>query len=137
MSNIDLFHLFAAKTFAILYEKFPVFEAIAPEALVDQGNEIHQEKREVASATLKWLFEAGYVIRIGESSPFRYTLSSKGFEILDADPFGKSDKQKKSLGEQFITLLKDSATNAVKEEIKLAVKKVIGKGIALGIAAIV
>lgn len=42
-----------------------------------------------------------------------------------------------SLGEYFITLIKDGATSAVKEEIKLTVKKVIGKGIALGIAAIV
>lgn len=70
MSNIDLFHLFACKTLATLYDHFPMFKGISEEDLAqgaDLGGVEAGHAREVAGHTLMWLCDTGYA-KAGKSS---------------------------------------------------------------------
>jgi hypothetical protein len=145
MSNIDLFHQFAGKTFAILYDHFPMFKAISEEDLV-QGADLDgmepSHAREVAGYTLMWLLETGYLRRSGETVPPRLTLSPKGFEVLDASPFPIRETdtppapraEERTLGNQLKALTKETLTSEAKEQLKSLVHRAFGWGIALALA---
>ena len=142
MSNLDLFNLLAAKIFALLYERFPVLETISPDDLANQvnrGTRSIEDARLVASHTLNWLSEAGYVQKTGDVTPFRYVLSPKGFESLNVSLKGNllSFKSSPTIGEQLIISVRKTVSDATKEELKGLVKKVIGLGVALGIKTII
>jgi hypothetical protein len=138
MSNIDLFHHFTAKTFAILYDDFPMLKSIAAEELVqgvDLGDVGVDHAREVAGHTLLWLFETGYVHRKGQNAPFRFTLSPKGFEVLDASPFPSQEFNqpaipavRETMGERLVALTKDTLTSEGKEQLKSLVHAAFGWG---------
>lgn len=139
MSNVDLFNLFSAQIFALLYEQFPLPKQLSPENLAEEANysEISNEHaRQVAGHTLNWLSKTGYIEKIGEITPFRYILSPKGFEILNASPFSGRESKAATLGEQLVTSTKEAVSSAGKEELKSLVKSVIGWGVGSGFAGI-
>jgi hypothetical protein len=151
MSNVDLFELFAARTFAICYEHFPLPKQISPEELsrgADHDGVTIEHARQVAGHTLIWLCETGYLKKLGESPPFRYVLSPKGFEILNASPFSTpettktsapgaeaSAAEKRTLGEQLTASAKEILTSAGKEEAKSLIQQIIGWGVRAGLGA--
>jgi hypothetical protein len=147
MRNVELFNLFAARSFALLYEHFPLPKQILPEELAvdaDYEGTSRDAAREVAGRTLMWLADTGYITRVGDPSvsQYRFILSPKGFEILDASPFSRiekkevsSDKNQVTLGERLIASTKEAVSSASKEEMKDLTKKVIGWGAAAGFAA--
>ncbi len=142
MSNVEMFQLLAAKAFAILYESFPVYEEITPEDLAKAVYPDDVERaRIVAGHSLTWLCEAGYLMRAVTGAKFRFVLTPKGFEILNASPFPKPEAnkatampetRKQNLGERFVAAVADAGT----EELKSLTKQVLEWGVSLAITGI-
>lgn len=82
-----------------------------------------------------WLYETGYLLRKGEITPHRFTLSPKGFEVLDASPFPSQERDQQAvsaveetMGERLMALTKDTLTSEGKEQVKLLIHRAFGWG---------
>ena len=141
--NIEKFDRISAKTFALLYESFPVPRdlLVAPDYGVPHIQEIvdsigidsenfasEREEIEFIYATIRWLESAGYLDYGKELQLFGFrnaVLTAKGLEILKAIPPSIStDTAGKTLGE----LVEDAVKSGAQESISNAVKGVLSKG---------
>lgn len=135
MRNVELFNVYAGKAFALLYEAFPLPKAISVEDLVNSvslDDVAENTARQVAGHTMLWLADTGYVNRLGEIAPFRYVLSSKGFEVLNTTPFDTEKKPEPPLGDQLLAQTKNIVSSAAIDVVKDTVKKALGVGILAG-----
>ena len=136
MENIELFNLYAGRIFARLYAAFPIARTIQhvdtinpPEARADlkTDTEDYRNQLEIASATVLWLADTGYLIVRGTGSPDRYVLSPKALEALNASVPALSPKEPaKTLGEQLTEVTKDVGSEAKTKAIGEIVGQVIG-----------
>jgi hypothetical protein len=84
---------------------------------------------EIASQTVMWLADTGYLIVRG-SDPIRYALSPKALEALNAAiPVLGPKEQAKTLGEQLTEATKQAGTEAKNKVIGELVGQVIGAAI--------
>lgn len=119
-SNIDLFNEYTGRTFAHLYEHFPIEKSIPIKLIVD-SDELYEElangavkttkECEIAFFTVKWLHEAGYIT----ATPHPYesfsdaVLTAKGLELLKLTP----DALKSSLGDRLMDACKKGASESL------------------------
>lgn len=135
-SNIEKFNEIAAKTFAILYEEFPVprplhfgedFQVSNYQAFADSPESHRDVRNEVRFLewSIIWLKDAGY-ISYKDNSPFvgfsGVVLTAKGFEVLNAVP---ESLTKKPAG----LFLKEAVKDGVSKSITAGVQFVIAKGV--------
>ena len=137
MENIELFNLAAAEIFGKCYKLFPLPISISIIEIGDsikklQGADIdlRDKEFEIASASLSWLSEAGYIWHKNASNVEFYgvILTPKGLEVMNAIP--SELKLKMSLGEQLQNGIKeigkDTAITAVKSGLSYGVNLIIG-----------
>lgn len=119
-SNIDLFNEYTGRTFAHLYEHFPIEKSI-PIRLIVGSDVLHEETAngamkptkecEIAFGTVKWLHETGYIT----ATPHPYesfsnaVLTAKGLELLKLTP----DALKSSIGDRLIDACKKGASESL------------------------
>ncbi|QXZ12511.1 hypothetical protein KVQ82_20830 [Pseudomonas sp. AO-1] len=134
VSNIEKFDDITGKIFAVLYQHFPIPQALMAEDFVENakqlddflGTEVPTEDADFFLATAEWLRQAGYINCAPD--PYLYVshavLTAKGLEVLKAIPESVSSKE--SIGEQLATTAKESgkevARGLVSEALGLGVK---------------
>jgi len=138
MENIEIFNVYAGRIFALLYASFPIARAIRhadtvnpPERVAEVGTDTEGGKRkmEIASQTVMWLADTGYLIVRG-SDPIRYVLSPKALEALNAViPVLSPKEQAKTLGDQLTEATKQAGTEAKNKVIGELVGQVIGAAV--------
>lgn len=151
MRIVELFEVYAGKTFARLYERFPLSTEIKVEELVqgvEAGDFDKNAQMNIAGHTLMWLQSAGYLepVRKDETHPpFRGTLTAKGFECLQALPLPRTEGQQsqavpavpsqvKGLGSQLVEAIGEGTKAAATDTVKTLVGKVLAHGIALSVS---
>lgn len=121
--NLELFNETVGKTFAFLYENFPVEKSVSLEKLLDLnpleiGSADFEEamtKRDICYYSIKWLIDAGYV----SAKPRPYSnfddavLTARGVELLKIHPKALSD----SFGDSLLKLSKSGMMDGVKNSI--------------------
>ncbi|GKQ95995.1 hypothetical protein [Aeromonas hydrophila] len=136
-SNIEQFDEIAGKTFAMLYESFPIpidlplreYTGVEGVYANQEENELTHQARLVMS-TLEWLQESGYV-RAKVQHDFglnRCVLTAKGLETLKVIP----DSLTAPLGER----LKDAVKQGGWEITRTLVSQVLSVGATIGINAL-
>jgi hypothetical protein len=90
---------------------------------VDPDDATGGRARFVAGHTLRWLSDNGYLERAGAIGPFRYALTSKVTDILDAPP---STPEEETLGKQLKDAAKDITIGAAKDQAKALVGHIFG-----------
>ncbi|MEC5386730.1 hypothetical protein VVD49_13430 [Uliginosibacterium sp. H3] len=129
-SNIDQFDDVTAKTFAYLYESFPVPAFLLVErfgVMIDVeayplGDSVKEADFWVAC--WDWLIAAGYMYAGDRIRPVGFSdvvLTAKGLEVLKAVPSSLSNGQ--TVGDQIVAGLKSGALDAVKDGVKLALSR--------------
>lgn len=137
ISNIEQFDEVAGKTFATLYESFPIpIDLPLREYTGVEGVYANQEEGELTHqarlvmSTLEWLQESGYVM--AEVRPDigldRCVLTAKGLETLKVIP----DSLTTPLGER----LKDAVKQGGVEIIRTLVSQAFSVGATIGINAL-
>jgi hypothetical protein len=142
MSNLELFNLYATRILAQLYDEFPVARGMVDEDIafppaertgrLDGAPDI-AHKIKVAEQTRFWLRDTGYLIE-REGNTYRYVLSPKALEVLNASPEALAVKE--TLGNQMKKVAKDATTEGTKKVaadlmgqfIGSAVRSMIGAG---------
>lgn len=106
-SNIEKFNEVAAKTFALLYESFPVGRELNFDSdfHIDQYEEFFQSQKDYPAVgqeiefheqTIQWLAKAGYLFFRHYNYPEAITgavLSAIGFDILNSAPLALTSGQ--------------------------------------------
>ncbi|MFQ1753526.1 hypothetical protein ACK4A1_01535 [Aeromonas veronii] len=139
MSNIEKFDDIAAKTFAILYERFPLPCYIAVEHFTEgrpilediaHGGQMPTDEVKLIDATFVWLVDAGYIN--GKMNRFiglsQAVLTAKGLETLKATP----DSLTTSIGER----LKEAVKQDGREITRSLVSQALSIGLNIGINAL-
>ncbi|WP_421902209.1 hypothetical protein [Maridesulfovibrio sp.] len=125
-TNIDLFNQYTAEIFAELYEYFPVPRTMIGSRIAGFTNEdcndsgVFPDEAYVASATLEWLWQAGYVSASGYSRYMLHSavLSPKGLELMKLMP--SSLESETSVGDKLLALSKSGAGEASKALVRVA-----------------
>lgn len=125
--NIELFDQYAAKTFALLYNNFPLPRNISigeidSEAVVDEYTGA-TPAAVLVQATMRWLKTSGYITYTREQVVvfFDCCLTLKGFEVLKTIP--ESLSTEKNLGEELMESCKTGAMETAKDMVKIVFTK--------------
>lgn len=125
--NIEIFDQYAAKTFALLYENFPLPRSVGigeidAEACIDDVVGANSAAV-LVQATIRWLKISGYITYTRDQSVafFDCCLTLKGFEVLKAIP--ESLSTEKNLGEELMESCKAGAMETAKDMIKIVFTK--------------
>lgn len=136
--NIERFNIITAKTFAMLYQSFPVPRDLlmGPDFDIphlmeiphDFKNNYVSEKEDIlfVQSTIYWLHDAGYIEAKSYTYPFGFrdvVLTAKGLETLKAIPSSLSSD--KTAGELVLDAVKSGASDSMSD----AVKFILAKGI--------
>lgn len=140
MKNIERFNLYTAHILATLYETFPVSKqlqageiVVAMKAVVPFANEKDQrDLNGFVGQTLLWLTETGYLLQRGGTSPFRYVLSPKAFEAMNAalpDALSKKEGKggAKTVGEKLTEVAVDTAKETGTETKSQVIAQLVGQ----------
>jgi hypothetical protein len=138
MQNIEHFNLYSAHIFNLLLDSFPMQKALEPKDIAEaMKDEVPVDPHKPGDAsnfvghTLVWLSENGFIDRRGEVSPFRYVLTPKSLERLNAVPSAllakKADTGDKSLGEALKSTTADLAKEVGKETRKQIITQMVGE----------
>ena len=132
MQNIVLFDEYTARILAELYEAFPVKTRLDARRLTGHSeydeygrvlNERGEPSRqyEIASATIEWLWESGYIRGPGfeQGGMSRAVLSPMGLAVLKAVP--DSIKVQETTGERLARLVKEGAHEGAGELARSAI----------------
>ncbi|HHL0959057.1 TPA: hypothetical protein ACQVH3_003810 [Serratia marcescens] len=121
--NLELFNETVGKTFAFLYENFPVEKSISLEKLFELKRleigsadfKVAEEKRDICYYSIKWLIDAGYIS--AEPRPFSgfasAVLTARGVELLKIRPETLSD----SFGDSLLKLTSAGLIGGVKSSL--------------------
>lgn len=133
-SNIDDFDKTVGLIFATLYQAFPIRKFIDPQILsplvlpnTDGWEERYHHHKNVFTATMTWLIDAGYLwaspVRDERNGTFlECVLSTKGLEILNMPS---------SLGPSIGSKLGDAVTDTAGETLKDLAKEALSAGATL------
>ncbi len=141
MLNIELFNLSVAEVMGVCYESFPerihirsitISDKVSgyyPEESNDEENNIVWQIFPIATATIQWLEQAGYLwVGNQEQDDFLgVTLTPKGLELLNMIPDSLS--QKEPVGSLLLGGLKTSA----KETALTIMKTVLAEGVKMSL----
>ncbi|WP_261431822.1 hypothetical protein [Serratia quinivorans] len=121
--NLELFNETVGKTFAFLYENFPVERSISLEKLLElkclkigsADFEEAEKKRDICYYSIKWLIDAGYIS--AEPRPYSgfadAVLTVRGVELLKIRPKALSD----TFGDSLLKLSKSGIMGGVKNSL--------------------
>lgn len=138
--NIERFNIITAKTFAMLYQSFPVPRDLLMgpdfdiphimEISHDFENNYVSEREDIlfVQSTIYWLHDAGYIEAKNYTYPFGFRevlLTAKGLETLKAIPPSLSTD--KNAGELVLDAVKSGASDSMSD----AVKFILSKGVEL------
>jgi hypothetical protein len=138
MQNIEHFNLYTAYILNVLLEAFPMPKALDAKEIAEAMKDIipvDPQKQSDASNfvgyTLVWLSEYDFIGRRGEISPFRYVLTPKSLDRLNAVPSvltaKKAETGDKSLGEALKSTTADLAKEVGKEAKRQAITQIVGE----------
>lgn len=134
-SNIEQFDLIVGKTFAVLYQSFPLQKYIEvghildpKTAFTEDGNygPVLTEEGEFCRACFDWITEAGYVsgkVDYQSGSITGAVLTVKGLETLKAIP----DSLQASIGDRLV----DAAKTEGRELLRSLASQALGVGLQL------
>lgn len=138
MKNIEQFNLYTAHIFSVLLEAFPMQKVMEAKEIAEAMKEVipfsvweTSHAYSFVGYTVLWLADYDFIGRRGDVSPFRYVLTPKSLERLNAVPTALLAKEAetgdKNLGEVLKNTTDELAKEAGKEAKKQIVARVVGE----------
>jgi len=138
MQNNEHFNLYTAHILSILFECFPMPKALDAKEIAEAMKDVmpldpqkQNEASNFVGNTLVWLSDYHFIGRQGLLPPFRYVLTPKSLERLNALPSALVAKEAetgdKSLGEALKSTTSDLAKEVGKEVKKEMITRIVGE----------